>query len=91
MSLHTKNHLFAASFAKLDPSEREITLPNSVTLQGYAIVDAEASYDLGRYTLSLSAVNLTERKVFDTYQYFSFPIAVPVQSCSGYGMLTTHF
>ncbi|MYM85005.1 TonB-dependent receptor, partial [Duganella sp. FT50W] len=72
-------------------SARELTLPNSVSVPGYAMVDAQASYDIGRYTLSLSAVNLAGRKVFDTYQYFAFPVVMPVQPRSAYVALNMHF
>lgn len=72
-------------------SKREATLPNMVSLPGYALVDAQASYDLGRYTLAISAINLGGRKVFDTYQYFAFPVAIPVQPRSGYITLMARF
>ncbi len=63
---------------------REVTLPNSVSVPGYAVVDAQASYDVGRYSVGISAVNLGNRKSFDTYQYFSFPVAMPTQPRSAY-------
>lgn len=58
---------------------REITLPNTVTVPGYTTVDAQVAYDLGRFTVSASIVNLGGREAFDTYQYFSFPVAMPNQ------------
>lgn len=60
-------------------SERELTLPNSVAVPGHALIDAQAAYAIGRYQLSISALNLANRKVFDTYQYFAFPVVMPVQ------------
>jgi iron complex outermembrane receptor protein len=65
-------------------SQREITLPNTLTAPGYAAVDAQASYDFGRYTLQGSATNLTARKTFDSYEYFGFPVVMPNQPISGY-------
>lgn len=65
-------------------TKREITLPNTVAVPGYAAVDAQASYDFGRYTLQGSAVNLTARKTFDPYQYFGFPVVMPNQPISGF-------
>lgn len=65
-------------------SARELTLPNSVSLPGYAVVDAQASYDFDRYTVAVSGVNLGGRKAFDTYQYFAFPVAMPNQPRSVY-------
>lgn len=72
-------------------SGREVTLPNSVTVPGYAMVDAQAAYEFDRYTLSVSAVNLAGRKVFDTYQYFAFPVVMPVQPRSAYVNLKVNF
>ncbi len=65
-------------------TKKEITLPNTVTSPGYAAVDAQASYDFGRYTLQGSAVNLTARKTFDAYEYFGFPVVMPNQPISGF-------
>ena len=65
-------------------TKREITLPNTVAVPGYAAVDAQAAYDFGRYTLQGSAVNLTGRTAFDPYQYFGFPVVMPNQPISGY-------
>lgn len=45
---------------------RQLTLPNSLQVPGYAVVDARASYDFGRYSVGISAVNLGNRKSFDT-------------------------
>ncbi len=72
-------------------SARETTLPNSAMVPGYALVDAQASYSFDRYTVSLSAVNLTNRKVYDTYQYLASPVVIPVQPRSAYLTLTAQF
>ncbi|WP_414441885.1 TonB-dependent siderophore receptor [Burkholderia sp. 22PA0106] len=58
---------------------RELTLPNSVSVPGYALFDAQAEYRLGRYTVGLSMLNLTNRHVYAPYQYFSYPVVMPVQ------------
>ena len=65
-------------------SAREITLPNSVSVPGYAVVDAQASYDIGRFTLGVSAVNLNGSRAFDPYQYLSFPVVIPTQPRSAF-------
>ena len=65
-------------------TSREITLPNTVSVPGYAVVDAQAAYNLGRFTIAVSAVNLSGRKAFDTYQYLSFPVVIPIQPRSAY-------
>jgi len=70
---------------------RELTLPNTVSVPGYALVDAQAAYDFGRYTLELSAVNLTGRHVYDTYEYLSFPVVMPIQPRSAYLTLKASF
>ncbi|QHD00718.1 TonB-dependent receptor [Pseudomonas sp. S04] len=72
-------------------SARELTLPNTVSVPGYALLDAQASYDFDRYTLSVSAVNLTGRTVFETYQYLGSPVELPTQPRSAYLTLTASF
>jgi len=56
---------------------------------GHALIDAQASYKAGRYLLSVSALNLANRKVFDTYQYFAFPVVMPVQPRSVFVAIQT--
>lgn len=65
-------------------SAREITLPNTVSVPGYPMVDAQASYSFDRYTVQVSAANLNGTKAYDTYQYLSFPVVMPVQPRSAY-------
>ena len=72
-------------------SSRELTLPNTVSAPGYALLDAQASYDFDRYTVSVSAVNLAGRKVFETYQYLGSPLVLPTQPRSAYLTLTARF
>lgn len=72
-------------------SARELTLPNSVRVPGYALLDAQASYRFDKYTVSLSVVNLANRKVYDTYQYLASPVVIPVQPRSAYLTLTAQF
>lgn len=72
-------------------SARELTLPNTVSVPGYALLDAQTSYDFDCYTISVSAVNLTGRKVFETYQYLGSPVVLPTQPRSAYLTLTASF
>ena len=65
-------------------SAREVTLPNSVSVPGYAVLDAQAAYDFSRFTVAVSAVNLGGRRAFDTYQYLSFPVVIPTQPSSAF-------
>jgi iron complex outermembrane receptor protein len=71
-------------------SSREDFLPNTVSVPGYAAVDAQASYDYDRYTVTVSGVNLAGRRAFDTYEYLS-PVVIPTQPRSAYLMLKARF
>lgn len=62
-----------------------------MTAPGYAVVDAQASYDFDRYTLGLSLVNLTDRKAFDPYQYLAQAVVIPIQSRSAFATLKARF
>lgn len=72
-------------------SARADTLPNTVSVPGYAAIDAQAAYDFGRYTLEGSAVNLAGRKAFDPYEYLGFAVVIPTQPRSAFGTLKIHF
>ena len=72
-------------------SARELTLPNTVSVPGYALLDAQTSYDFDCYTISVSAVNLTGRKVFETYQYLGSPVVLPTKPRSDYLTMTASF
>lgn len=65
-------------------SAREVTLPNTVSVPGYALFDAQADYSFGRYMIGLSAVNLANRHVYAPYEYLSFPVVMPIQPRSLY-------
>lgn len=65
-------------------SSRELTLPNTIAVPGYAVLDAQATYDLGRFTLGLSLVNLTGRKAWDPYSYLGYAVVAPNQPRSAY-------
>jgi iron complex outermembrane receptor protein len=70
---------------------RQLTLPNMVTVPGYAVIDAQAAYDFGRFTIQVSAVNMGGRGAFDTYQYFGNPLVMPIQPRSAYVTLKARF
>ncbi|MCI2052496.1 MAG: TonB-dependent siderophore receptor [Sphingobium sp.] len=75
-------------------SSRETWLPTVLAgggkVQGYAVIDAQASYDFGRFTITVSGMNLGGRRAFDTYEYLS-PVVAPIQPRSGYIMLKARF
>ncbi|WP_168074840.1 TonB-dependent siderophore receptor [Caulobacter sp. SSI4214] len=70
---------------------RQTTLPNAVWVPGYAAIDAQAAYDIGRFTIQVSTVNLGGRKAYDTFQYFSFPVVMPPQPRSANVTLKARF
>lgn len=72
-------------------SARQLTLPNTLSAPGYAMIDAQAAYDLGRFTIQTSVVNLAGRRSFETYQYFGTPLVMPSQPRSAYITLKTKF
>ncbi|MBB3693524.1 TonB-dependent siderophore receptor [Sphingomonas sp. BK580] len=65
-------------------TSRELTLPNTIAVPGYAAIDAQASYDIGRFTLGASVVNLGNRRSFDPYSYLGYPVVAPNQPRSAY-------
>jgi iron complex outermembrane receptor protein len=72
-------------------SSRELTLPNTIAVKGMALVDAQASYDFGPATLSLSIINLTDNDGFEPYQYFGGAYVIPTQPRSAFITLRTAF
>jgi iron complex outermembrane receptor protein len=72
-------------------SARQLTLPNTVAVPGTALVDAQAAYDFGRYTVQLTAVNLTNRRTYDAYEYLGFPVVIPTQPLSIYATVKARF
>ncbi|WP_448664106.1 TonB-dependent siderophore receptor [Sphingomonas sp. CJ20] len=65
-------------------TSRQLTLPNTIAVPGYAAIDAQASYDIGRFTLGVSAVNLGGRRAWDPYSYMGYPVVAPNQPRSAY-------
>ena len=63
---------------------RQLTLPNTIAVPGYAVIDAQASYDIGRFTLGVSVVNLGGRRAWDSYSYMGYPVVAPNQPRSAY-------
>lgn len=71
--------------------KRPIALPNGVFVPGYAVIDAQAAYDLGRFTIAASVVNLGNRHAFDPYQYLLQDVVIPIQPRSAYVTLKANF
>lgn len=65
-------------------TSRQLTLPNTIAVPGYAVVDAQGSYDIGRFSLGVSVVNLGGRRAWDPYSYMGYPVVAPNQPRSAY-------
>jgi iron complex outermembrane receptor protein len=72
-------------------SKRELTLPNTATIDGSTLVDAQASYDFGPVRFGLSVVNLLGSKAFAPYQYLGGAFVTPVQPRSAFVTLRAGF
>lgn len=72
-------------------SERELTLPNTLSIDGMITADAQASYDFGPASLSLSVVNLFDDDGFEPFQYFGGAYVIPTQPRSAFVTLRTSF
>ncbi len=80
---------FGAGVTAFD--SRQLTLPNTVSVPGYAAVDAQAAYAWGRYTVQVSAVNLAGRRAFDPYEYLGYPVVEPNPPRSAYVTVKASF
>jgi iron complex outermembrane receptor protein len=65
-------------------SSRELTLPNTTSVDGLTLVDAQAAYDFGPASISLSIANLTDEDGFEPYQYFGGQYVAPTQPRSAF-------
>jgi iron complex outermembrane receptor protein len=72
-------------------SERELTLPNTQSIDGLITADAQTSYDFGPASLSLSVVNLFDEDGFEPFQYFGGAYVIPTQPRSAFVTLRTSF
>lgn len=63
---------------------RELTLPNGIAVPGYVVIDAQASYDIDRFTLGVSVVNLGGRRAWDPHSYMGYPVVSPNQPRSAF-------
>lgn len=72
-------------------SNRELTLPNTLSVDGAVLVDLQASYDLGVAVISASVVNAFDDDALEPYQYFGGPYVVPTQPRSLFVTLRKDF
>ncbi len=71
-------------------SDRELTLPNVVAVDGSTLFDAQASYAFGPASIAVSVVNLTDQDGFAPYNYFA-GAAIPIQPRAAYVTLRANF
>ena len=72
-------------------SAAEITLPNSDRGDSYAVFDAQASYDLGKFRLGVSVANIFNSGYFIPYQYLGQSVLRPGQPRSAFVTLGAKF
>ena len=72
-------------------SKRELTLPNTAQVKGSVLLDAQAAYDFGWASVSVSIVNLTDDDAYAPYQYLARAVVVPVQPRSAFVTLRKAF
>lgn len=65
-------------------SEAELTLPNTLRSDAYAVLDAQASYDLGMFEVGVAVENLTDEAYFTPYQYLGQAVVRPAQPLSAF-------
>ena len=70
-------------------SRRELTLPNTMSVDGQTLVDAQLAYDFGPVTLGISVSILLNDKGYQPYQYFGGAYVYPTQPRSA--VLTARF
>jgi iron complex outermembrane receptor protein len=72
-------------------SGSQTTLPNSDKTGSYAVFDAQASYDLGRWRISISGQNLTNKLYFLPYLYLNQSVVRPANPRSGFVTLSVKY
>jgi len=72
-------------------SSRELTMPNTISVDGSVLFDLQVAYDFGPAALGLSVVNLTDEDAYAPYQYFGLAIVQPVQPLSAFVTLRAEF
>ena len=72
-------------------SRRQLTLPNSASVGGMALVDAQISKQIGPIRIGLSAVNLLGGDAFEPYQYLGGAYVIPTQPRSAFATIGYQF
>ena len=69
----------------------QLTLPNSVSVAGYAVADAQASYQVGPLSFGIAVTNLFNRSYYLPYQYLAMPQVIPGQPRSAFVTMGASF
>ncbi|MEM8800441.1 MAG: TonB-dependent siderophore receptor, partial [Pseudomonadota bacterium] len=69
----------------------ETTLPNSFATDGFVLVDAQASYEIGRYRLGVTVQNINGADAFTPYQFLAQAVVRPVQPRLAFVTLSATF
>lgn len=72
-------------------SEAELTLPNSLRSDAYAVLDAQASYAFDGFRIGVSVQNIANTEYFIPYQYFSQAVVRPGAPRSAFVTLSAEF
>ncbi|MFM1886344.1 MAG: hypothetical protein RL026_1501 [Pseudomonadota bacterium] len=72
-------------------SRRELTLPNSLSVGGSVLVDAQVTYPIGPVKAGLSVTNLFGSGAYEPYQYLGGAYVTSTQPRSAYITLRTQF
>jgi iron complex outermembrane receptor protein len=71
--------------------ERFLTLPTGIKADALTLVDAQAEYDFGRASVSVSIVNLLDEDAFEPFAYLDRAVVIPTQPRSAFVTLRADF
>ena len=72
-------------------SGAQTTLPNTDKTKGYAVFDAQASYETGPFRISASVTNLTNKLYFLPYLYLNQSVVRPGTPRSGFVTISVKY
>jgi iron complex outermembrane recepter protein len=71
--------------------ERFLTLPNGIKADALTLADAQAEYDFGPASVSVSILNLFDEDAFEPFAYLDRAVVIPTQPRSAFVTLRTQF
>ena len=72
-------------------SGAQTTLPNTDKTKGYAVFDAQASYETGPFRISASVTNLTDKLYYLPYLYLNQSVVRPGTPRSGFVTISVKY